>query len=97
MPDDSRPAGATRPDDETLDYLKLAVAREFDLSEANGRRLRGATVSALKDDARAMRAELALPPLDDEQDDRARDAQGRFSRSGSAGDMNRLIRQASGR
>jgi hypothetical protein len=49
--------------------------------EAHARRLRGATVSALKDNARAMRAELELPPLDDEQDDRARDGQRRFATS----------------
>ncbi len=37
-------AGATRHDDETLDYVKVAVGREYGLSEGQARRLRGATV-----------------------------------------------------
>lgn len=85
-------AGATRHDDETLDYVKVAVGREHGLSEGQARRLRGATVSALRDDARAMRRELGLDD-DDEHDDRQRDEHGRFAGAG----MNRIIRRASGR
>jgi hypothetical protein len=91
MADADGSAGATRLDDDTLDYLRLAVAREYELSEAQGRRLRGTTVTALKDDARAMRRELQLPDLDG----RDRDEHGRY-RSKPV-DMNAAIRQAAGR
>jgi hypothetical protein len=58
--------------------------------------LRGSTVSALRDDAKQMRDELGLEPLD-EHDDRGRhrDQGGRFARGER--DMNSIIRAASGR
>jgi hypothetical protein len=88
MADDTS-AGATRLDDDTLDYLKLAVAREYELSESQGRRLQGTTVTALKDDARAMRRELQMPDLDE----RDRDEHGRFK----GRSMNDAIRATAGR
>jgi hypothetical protein len=97
MADDGS-AGATRHelDDDTLDYLRVTVGRDFDLSEPQARRLRGTTVAALKQDARAMRRELGLAVEDDdERDGVQRDERGRFTGAGNA--MNRIIRQASGR
>jgi hypothetical protein len=73
---------------ELLAYAKRAVGAEFGLSEAHASRLHGSSLSTLRADAKAMRAELGLEPLDG----RERDEQGRF-----APDMNVRIRQAAGR
>jgi hypothetical protein len=79
-------------DDETLAYLRVAVGRDFELTPEQSARLRGDTVSTLKDDAKAMRRELQMPDLDE----RSRDATGRFARSGKL-DMNAEIRRVAGR
>jgi hypothetical protein len=86
--DASRPAGATRLDDETLNYLKQSIAREHGLSEAQSRRLVGSTLRDLHADAVEMAKELGLrdPTV------QTRDAGGRY-----ATDVNALIRQAAGR
>jgi hypothetical protein len=91
--DDSRPAGATRTgsDDELLKLAKRAIGDEFELTPAQAGRLRGATASELRDDARAMRRELRLPDLDE----RERDEHGRYRAKGV--DMNAAIRAAAGR
>ena len=78
-------------DGETLDYLRVAVGREFGLSERSSGRLQGTTVAALMADAAKLRVELGL---DEEHDDRERDDRGRFAASLG---MNRIIRRASGR
>jgi hypothetical protein len=49
--DESRSAAATRLDEETFDYLRAAVGREHGLSEAQGRRLVGATLGGLRGNA----------------------------------------------
>jgi hypothetical protein len=81
-------------DDETLAYLRVAVGRDFELTSEQSARLRGDTVSTLKDDAKQMRRELQMPDLDEGQ--QSRDASGRFARSGKL-DMNAAIRAAAGR
>jgi hypothetical protein len=80
-------------DAELLDYVRSKVADEYGLSEAQGRRLRGATVRELRADAAEMRSELGLEPLDEGAQ---RDERGRFA-TGAGSDMNRAIRQAAGR
>jgi hypothetical protein len=80
-------------DDETIAFLRSSVAREAGLSEGQSRRLKGETVAELRADAKAMRAELDMPPLDDEDGGRQRDASGRFQTRS----MNQAIRQAAGR
>lgn len=81
-------------DAELLDYVRARVGDEFGLSEAQGGRLRGRTLAELRDDAAEMRRELNLPPLDEGA---SRDERGRFTTGGAADDMNRIIREASGR
>lgn len=82
-------------DAELLDYVRTKVADEYGLNESQGRRLRGATVRELRDDAKAMRDELGLEPIVEGE---ARDERGRFRSTGDVGvDMNRAIRQAAGR
>jgi hypothetical protein len=72
---------------------RLAIGQhEFGLTEAQSRRLRGGSADEVRADAKAMRAELGLPPVDG----RERDGQGRYARSGE-GDMNARIREAAGR
>jgi len=78
-------------DDELLGIARTAIGERFGLSAAQAARLHGSTASELRDDAKAMRAELGLPPLD-EQD---RDQHGRFHPKSI--DMNTAIRQAAGR
>jgi hypothetical protein len=65
---------------------------EFGLSEAQSRRLRGSSADEVRADAKQMRKELGLPTLDE----RKRDEEGRYARSGGS-DMNRIIREAAGR
>jgi hypothetical protein len=81
-------------DEELLDFVRSRIADEYGLSEAQGRRLRGVTLGQLRDDARAMRAELGFEPL---AEGATRDQQGRFTTAGNATDMNTVIRRASGR
>jgi hypothetical protein len=85
-------AGATRPhDDDLLTLAKRAIGDDFELTPAQSARLRGATASELRDDARAMRRELQLPDLDE----RDRDDHGRYRRKPV--DVNAAIRAAAGR
>jgi hypothetical protein len=78
-------------DDETLAYLRVAVGHDYELTPEQSARLRGQGVTALREDARAMRRELQMPDLDEGQ--QRRDERGRFTPS----DFNRAIRQAAGR
>jgi hypothetical protein len=87
-------AGATRLDDETMAYLRAAVAREHGLTEAQSRRLVGSTLKTLHADASVMATELGVD--DPHESGQARDDGGRFARA-TAGDMNTIIRAASGR
>jgi hypothetical protein len=89
--DDSR-SGATRTDDELYAIARASIGATFGLSEAQSRRLHGATAAEIRADAKAMARELGLEV---DNDDRGRDERGRFAESGSS--MNALIRQASGR
>lgn len=83
-------------DAELLAYVRERVADEYGLNEAQGRRLRGATVRELRADAAQMRLELGLEPIDEGA--AARDDRGRFRATGDVGaDMNRAIRHAAGR
>ena len=88
---------ATRSDEEVLALAKEHVGAHFGLSAAQSARLRGSTKSELEADARQMRSELGLEPLDD-GDGRVRDEHGRFVAGGGGGSMmNELIRRAAGR
>jgi hypothetical protein len=81
-------------DAELLDYVRARVGDEYGLSEAQAARLRGRSLGELRADAKAMRSELGLEPLDEGA---ARDEAGRFTAAGNAVDMNTAIRRASGR
>jgi len=48
-------------DDELLALARRAIGDEYELSPQQAPRLRGATASDLRDDARSMRRELGLP------------------------------------
>jgi hypothetical protein len=76
-------------DDELRDIARTALGAEYGLSPEQAQRLRGETAAELRADAKAMRAELGLAPVDE----RERDEGGRFV----GGDMNARIRAASGR
>jgi hypothetical protein len=78
-------------DESLLDLAKRQVAHEFGLSPEQGNRLHGDDVAALRSDAKVMRTELGLEPLDE----RERDEHGRFKRGEV--DMNAVIRSAAGR
>jgi hypothetical protein len=80
-------------DNEVVTIAKTAIAAEYGLSPVQARRLHGDTASDLRADAKAMRAELGLPELDE----RERDEHGRFRAAESGVDMNRMIRAAAGR
>jgi hypothetical protein len=81
-------------DAELLAYVRARVGDEYGLSEAQGARLRGSTLGELRDDARAMRAELGLEPI---AEGATRDERGRYASGDVGADMNRAIRQAAGR
>jgi hypothetical protein len=89
-------------DDELLALAKTSIGDEHGLTPAQSARLHGQTAKELRADARAMRGELGMEPLDEE---RPRDHGGRFAKSGGIYDkasppadvMNRLIRSAAGR
>ena len=75
MADASQSAGtATRSDDEVLSLAKEHVGAHFGLSAAQSARLRGSTRAEIEADAKQMRRELGLEPLDD-SDERERDKQ----------------------
>lgn len=80
-------------DDELVSIARTALGQEAGLTAEQSRRLRGETAAELRADAKAMRSELGLPPLDE----RERDEQGRFRAAESGVDMNRMIRAAAGR
>jgi hypothetical protein len=99
MADASGAAGATRHDDELLGIAREHIGSAYGLSAAQSSRLRGATRAEIETDAKQMRAELGLEPLDehDGHGDRSRDAGGRFAKSGGGSEINQAIRQAAGR
>jgi hypothetical protein len=80
-------------DDELLQYVKVAVARDHGLSDGQARRLTGQSLREIEADARRMRRELGLDPLDEPQ---PRDRQGRYRGSEHAA-INNALRAASGR
>jgi hypothetical protein len=88
--DDSRSARAAGHDDELVGIAREAIGSRFGLTPAQSARLRGATRVEIEGDAKAMRSELGLTPLDE----RTRDEGGRYARGD---DMNSIIRAASGR
>jgi hypothetical protein len=74
---------------------RASIGHEYGLTPEQSKRLRGESADEVRADAKEMRHELGLAPLDDdEHDDRARDEHGRFAKSSG---MNAIIRQASGR
>jgi hypothetical protein len=77
-------------DEELYERGRASIAAEHGLSAESARRLRGKTASELHTDARAMAAELGVV----DPTERPRDGAGRFA---SGTDMNRIIREASGR
>jgi hypothetical protein len=82
-------------DPELFSIARASIGSEHGLSPEQSARLHGQTASELRDDARAMRAELGLDPAEEE---RPRDHGGRFARSGGIYDssnarMNQLIRR----
>ena len=90
-------AGATRHDDELISVAREHIGAAFGLSAAQAARLRGTTRGEIESDAKAMCDELGLEPVG-EHDDRQRDQSGRFASGAPAeGDMNTIIRAASGR
>jgi hypothetical protein len=76
-------------DDELVSIAREAIATRYGLSPQQARRLRGDTASALVEDAKLMRSELGLAPVDEGD----RDERGRFRPRS----MNEAIRQAAGR
>jgi hypothetical protein len=83
--------------DELLEYARIAVGREHGLSEAQARRLVGGSLRELHADAAQMASELGVDDPHPTDQGQARDQGGRFASSGEGRDMNRLIREASGR
>jgi hypothetical protein len=85
--------------DELLAYVRVAVGSAHGLTEAQSRRLVGSSLRALHDDAATMAGELGIEDPYTPDTGPARDGAGRFaaSRGGASGDMNRIIREASGR
>jgi hypothetical protein len=88
-------------DPELLSIARTSIGAEHGLSPEQSARLHGQTASELRDDARAMRVELGLAPVEEE---RPRDRGGRYAKSGGVYDQgtsgarfNQLIRQAAGR
>ena len=79
-------------DDATRQVLQRVVGDEAGLPASVHTRLRGDDVAALLADARAMRSELGLPPLDKPQE---RDEGGKFS--GGRAQINAMIRAKAGR
>jgi hypothetical protein len=90
-------------DEELFTIARASIGAEHGLSPAQSTRLHGLTAKELRDDARAMRGELGMQPLDEE--DAPRDRGGRFARSGGIYDQggssnarfNQLIRSVAGR
>jgi hypothetical protein len=82
--------------DELLGLAREHVGTAFGLTSEQSARLRGATKAEIEADAKAMRAELGLDPIDGGKQ-RERDEQGRFASNASSGTINSLIRRAAGR
>jgi hypothetical protein len=55
-------------DQETLDYLRSNIAREYELPATMSHRLKGVSVTELRQDADALRGEIGLPPFEGEGD-----------------------------
>jgi hypothetical protein len=81
-------------DDELRAIAKTAIGAEVGLSAAQSARLVGDSAEALRLDAKTMAKELGIAV-----DEPGRDERGRFRTVGDAvgNDMNRIIREASGR
>lgn len=75
-------------DDELIEYARINVGREHGLTSEQAHRLVGSTLGDLHDDARVMAKELGVR----DPSERTRDDGGRY-----AVDMNRIIREKSGR
>ena len=75
-------------DDELVTIARQAIGEHYGLTADQARRLHGDTAAELREDAKLMRSELGLPPLDE----RERDGRGRF-----AANMNAIIRARAGR
>ena len=71
---------------------RLSIGQhEYGLTPEQSKRLRGESASEVRADARAMRNELGLDPID--EGGQQRDARGRYA----GHSMNDVIRQAAGR
>jgi hypothetical protein len=85
-------------DDELVAIARSAIGAEHGLTPAQSERLIGSSAAEIRADAKLMAKELGLVA----DDDPPRDRGGRFARSGGVYDtrgldMNRIIRQATGR
>lgn len=78
-------------DDDTRDYLRAQVAAEVGLPQGWGDRVRGDSISAMRDDAAQLAQALGVS----EPSPRERGADGRFV--GGAAWMNAELRRAAGR
>jgi hypothetical protein len=86
-------------DAEIFSIARASIGAEHGLTPRQSARLHGQTAAELRDDAKAMRAELGLDPPN------PRDQGGRFAKPGGIYDMgstssarfNQLIREAAGR
>jgi hypothetical protein len=76
-------------DDELYGIARASIGAQFGLTDAQAARLRGTSASELRADAKAMRVELGLDPVDE----RERDEGGRFKPHS----INEAIRAAAGR
>jgi len=85
--------------DELVEYAKIAVGREHGLSAPQARRLVGSSLRELHADATTMAQELAIDDPYTPEPGQTRDGGGRFAAAGgnTGGDMNAIIRAASGR
>jgi hypothetical protein len=85
-------------DPELFQVARASIGAEHGLTSEQSARLHGQTASELRADAKAMRGELGMEPLDN---DPPRDRGGRYAKSGGIYDQgarfNQLIRQAAGR
>jgi hypothetical protein len=78
-------------DPELRALAQAHIADEYDLPAGARQRIRGDDLRSMRADAKLLREELGLRPLNE----RGRDAGGRFS--GAVADMNSAIRHAAGR
>lgn len=84
-------------DDELTALAREHIGLSFGLSAQQSARLRGSTRAEVESDAKQMRDELGLEPLDEHEraDRHVRDQQGRFAPGDAS--MNARIRAAAGR